>query len=58
MVLVEQKAGELFLKRDSIAVGDVSGSQHKISHALGGLSILIPFKMDEGPFVVDVCLKV
>jgi Predicted inhibitor of MCP methylation, homolog of CheC len=36
----------------------VSGSQHKISHALGGPSIVIPFEMDEGSFVVDVCLKV
>ncbi len=36
---------------------DVSGSQHEISHALGGPSIVIPFEMDDGSFVVDVCLK-
>jgi len=35
----------------------VSGKDHSIVHVLGGPSIIIPFEIDEGTFVVDVCLK-
>jgi len=35
----------------------VSGKNHEIKHVLGGPSIVIPFAIDEGPFVVDVCLE-
>ena len=35
----------------------VYGKDHRISHVLGGPSIIIPFEIDEGPFVVDVCLN-
>jgi chemotaxis protein CheX len=34
----------------------ISGKSHQISHVLGGPSIIIPFDIDEGSFVVDVCL--
>ncbi|HVO66769.1 MAG TPA: chemotaxis protein CheX [Syntrophales bacterium] len=34
----------------------VSGKEHSIMHVLGGPSVVIPFEMDEGPFVVDVCM--
>jgi chemotaxis protein CheX len=34
----------------------VSGKSHEIKHVLQGPSIVIPFDIDEGPFVVDVCL--
>jgi chemotaxis protein CheX len=34
----------------------VSGKEHSIMHVLGGPSVIIPFEMDEGPFVVDVCM--
>jgi chemotaxis protein CheX len=34
----------------------VAGKNHSIIHVLGGPSIIIPFEIDEGPFVVDVCL--
>jgi chemotaxis protein CheX len=34
----------------------ISGKSHQISHVLGGPSIIIPFEIDEGSFVVDVCL--
>ncbi|HOO40772.1 MAG TPA: chemotaxis protein CheX [Syntrophales bacterium] len=34
----------------------VAGSNHSIVHVLGGPSIIIPFELDEGPFVVDICL--
>jgi chemotaxis protein CheX len=34
----------------------VSGKEHSITHVLGGPSVVIPFEMDEGPFVVDVCM--
>ena len=34
----------------------VSGKEHSITHVLGGPSVVIPFELDEGPFVVDVCL--
>ena len=33
-----------------------SGPSHSIVHVLGGASIIIPFEIDEGPFVVDICL--
>ncbi|MFB3924437.1 MAG: chemotaxis protein CheX [Syntrophales bacterium] len=35
----------------------VSGKDHSVIHVLGGPSIIIPFEIDAGPFVVDVCLK-
>ncbi|HPL63812.1 MAG: chemotaxis protein CheX [Syntrophales bacterium] len=35
----------------------VSGKDHSIVHVLGGPSIIIPFEIDEGSFVVDVSLK-
>lgn len=34
----------------------VSGKEHTIMHVLGGPSVVIPFDMDEGSFVVDVCM--
>lgn len=34
----------------------VSGKDHEIKHVLGGASIIIPFEIAEGHFVVDVCL--
>jgi chemotaxis protein CheX len=34
----------------------VSGKNHSILHVLGGPSIIIPFTIDAGSFVVDVCL--
>ena len=35
----------------------VFGKSHRINHVMGGPSIIIPFEIDEGPFVVDVCLS-
>lgn len=35
----------------------VSGKGHSISHVLGGPSIIIPFEMEEGHFVVDICIN-
>ena len=35
----------------------VSGKSHAINHVLGGPSIIIPFTIDAGPFVVDICLS-
>lgn len=35
----------------------VSGKDHSITHVLGGPSIIIPFEIDAGPFVVDICLS-
>jgi chemotaxis protein CheX len=34
----------------------VSGKNHQVAHVLGGPSIIIPFEIDEGTFVIDVCL--
>jgi len=34
----------------------VSGKDHSISHVLGGPSIIIPFEIPQGPFVVDICI--
>jgi len=34
----------------------VAGKNHSISHVMGGPSLIIPFEIDEGTFVVDVCL--
>jgi chemotaxis protein CheX len=34
----------------------VSGKGHSIMHVLGGPSIVIPFEMEEGPFVVDISM--
>jgi chemotaxis protein CheX len=34
----------------------VSGNDHSIMHVLGGPSIVIPFEMDEGSFVVDISM--
>lgn len=35
----------------------VTGKGHSIIHVLGGSSIIIPFTIDAGPFVVDICLS-
>jgi chemotaxis protein CheX len=35
----------------------VSGKNHQITHVIKGSSLIIPFEIDEGPFVVDVCLE-
>ena len=35
----------------------VSGKSHSIKHVLGGPSIIIPFEIEEGPFVVDICIS-
>jgi chemotaxis protein CheX len=35
----------------------VSGMGHSITHVLGGPSIIIPFEMEDGPFVVDICIS-
>jgi chemotaxis protein CheX len=35
----------------------ISGKDHELSHTLTGPSIIIPFEIDEGSFVVDVCLS-
>ena len=35
----------------------VYGKDHTINHILKSPSIVIPFVTDEGPFVVDVCIK-
>ncbi len=34
----------------------VSGKNHSIAHVKGGPSLIITFEIDEGVFVVDVCL--
>jgi chemotaxis protein CheX len=34
----------------------VSGKEHSIMHVMGGPSIVIPFEMEGGSFVVDVCM--
>ena len=34
----------------------ISGKDHEIRHVLSGPSIVIPFEINEGSFVVDVCL--
>ena len=34
----------------------VSGKNHEIKHVIGGPSVIIPFEINEGNFVVDVCL--
>lgn len=34
----------------------VSGKNHSIAHVMGGPSLIIPFEIDDGSFVVDVCL--
>jgi len=35
----------------------VAGKNHSITHVMGGPSLIIPFEIDEGSFVVDVCLS-
>lgn len=35
----------------------VSGKNHSIAHVMGGPSLIIPFEIDDGSFVVDVCLS-
>jgi chemotaxis protein CheX len=35
----------------------VSGENHTILHVLAGPSLIIPFETEDGPFVVDICLK-
>jgi len=35
----------------------VTGKNHSITHVTGGQSLIIPFEIDEGTFVVDVCLN-
>ena len=34
----------------------VAGKDHSIIHVMGGPSIIIPFTIDAGSFVVDICL--
>ena len=34
----------------------VSGKEHTIMHVMGGPSVVIPFEMEGGSFVVDVCM--
>ena len=34
----------------------VSGKDHSVMHVLGEPSIVIPFEMEEGPFVVDISM--
>jgi chemotaxis protein CheX len=34
----------------------ICGSNHNITHVLGGPSIIIPFETGAGPFVVDICI--
>jgi chemotaxis protein CheX len=34
----------------------VSGKEHSIMHVMGGPSVVIPFEMEGGSFVVDVCM--
>ena len=34
----------------------VAGKNHSIIHVMGGPSIIIPFEIDAGAFVVDICL--
>lgn len=34
----------------------VSGKDHSIAHVMGGPSLIIPFEINEGVFVVDICL--
>lgn len=34
----------------------VTGKDHSIAHVMGGPSLIIPFEIDEGIFVVDICL--
>jgi chemotaxis protein CheX len=35
----------------------VSGKGHQITHIINGPSLIIPFEINEGTFVVDVCLE-
>lgn len=35
----------------------IFGKDHELTHILNGPSIIIPFAIDEGSFVVDVCLS-
>jgi chemotaxis protein CheX len=35
----------------------VAGKNHSITHVMGGPSLIIPFEINEGTFVVDVCLS-
>jgi len=35
----------------------VSGKGHSITHVLGGPSIIIPFEIEDGLFVVDICIN-
>jgi len=51
-----------YLEKDGMAVyaaipSVVYGKDHTINHILKTPSIVIPFKTDEGSFVVDVCIK-
>jgi len=34
----------------------ISGKGHKITHVMGGPSIIIPFETAKGNFVVDICI--
>ena len=34
----------------------VAGKNHSITHVMGGPSLIIPFEIDQGVFVVDICL--
>ncbi len=35
----------------------VAGKNHSVRHVLGGPSIIIPFQIEEGSFVIDVCIR-
>lgn len=35
----------------------VAGKNHSIRHVLGGPSIIIPFQIEAGSFVIDVCIR-
>ena len=35
----------------------VSGKSHSITHVLNGPSIIIPFEIADGPFVIDICIN-
>jgi chemotaxis protein CheX len=35
----------------------VAGKNHSITHVMGGPSLIIPFEIDQGAFVVDICLS-
>ncbi len=49
------------LEMDHLAINSslptvIFGKDHKITHVMGGPSIIIPFETDNGSFVVDICI--